>query len=96
VYGAMQKILLMSDTHGNLDIINKKAAQTNADFVIHAGELEIVGAFESAGKPLVTRFPRNVKFELVSAPQKCFDSVWAIQFVVVHCNHSPYNLDDIC
>lgn len=34
----MQRILLISDTHGNLDIVNEKAAQTNADFVIHAGD----------------------------------------------------------
>lgn len=34
----MQKILLLSDTHGNLDIINKLADKTEADFVIHAGD----------------------------------------------------------
>ena len=34
----MRRILLISDTHGNLDIINEKATQTNADFVIHAGD----------------------------------------------------------
>lgn len=34
----MRRILLISDTHGNLDIINEKAAQTKADFVIHAGD----------------------------------------------------------
>jgi predicted phosphodiesterase len=28
----MQKILLISDTHGNLDIMNEKATQINADF----------------------------------------------------------------
>jgi predicted phosphodiesterase len=34
----MRKILLISDTHGNLDIINEKVMQTKADFVIHAGD----------------------------------------------------------
>lgn len=34
----MRRILLVSDTHGNVDIINEKATQTNADFVIHAGD----------------------------------------------------------
>ncbi|CAM2742636.1 TPA: DUF2433 domain-containing protein [Legionella pneumophila] len=34
----VRKILLLSDTHGNLDIINQLVAQTNADMVIHAGD----------------------------------------------------------
>lgn len=34
----MRRILLLSDTHGNLDIINQLVAQTNADMVIHAGD----------------------------------------------------------
>lgn len=34
----MRRILMISDTHGNLDIINEKVAQTNADMVIHAGD----------------------------------------------------------
>ena len=34
----MRRILLISDTHGNLDIINQMVAQTNADMVIHAGD----------------------------------------------------------
>lgn len=34
----MRRILLISDTHGNLDIINEKVAETNADMVIHAGD----------------------------------------------------------
>ncbi|MFO9088671.1 metallophosphoesterase [Legionella pneumophila serogroup 1] len=34
----MRKILLISDTHGNLDIINKKVNQTQADMVINAGD----------------------------------------------------------
>ncbi len=34
----MRRILLISDTHGNLDIINQKVAETNADMVIHAGD----------------------------------------------------------
>ena len=33
----MRRILLISDTHGNLDIINEKVAETMADMVIHAG-----------------------------------------------------------
>lgn len=34
----MRRILLISDTHGNLDIINEKVQRTNADLVIHAGD----------------------------------------------------------
>lgn len=34
----MSRILLISDTHGNLDAINEKIAKTNADMVIHAGD----------------------------------------------------------
>ncbi|WP_131781192.1 metallophosphoesterase family protein [Legionella gresilensis] len=34
----MRRILLISDTHGNLDIINEKVNQTKADIVIHAGD----------------------------------------------------------
>ena len=34
----MRRILLISDTHGSLDIINEKVAETNADMVIHAGD----------------------------------------------------------
>lgn len=34
----MRRILLISDTHGNLDIINQKVSETNADMVIHAGD----------------------------------------------------------
>jgi predicted phosphodiesterase len=34
----MYKMLLLSDTHGKLDIINELALQTKADFVIHAGD----------------------------------------------------------
>lgn len=32
-------VLLVSDTHGNLDIINQLVEITNADLVIHAGDL---------------------------------------------------------
>lgn len=34
----MTRALLISDTHGNLDIINKLAEKTNVDMVIHAGD----------------------------------------------------------
>ncbi len=34
----MTRILLISDTHGNLDIINELALKTNADCIIHAGD----------------------------------------------------------
>lgn len=34
----MKKILLLSDTHGNLDIINELALKLSADCVIHAGD----------------------------------------------------------
>jgi hypothetical protein len=32
------RLLLISDTHGKLDIINELSAQTQADAVIHAGD----------------------------------------------------------
>ena len=32
------RLLLISDTHGKLKIINDLAAQVNADAVIHAGD----------------------------------------------------------
>lgn len=35
----MQRILLISDTHGNIDLINDLALKSQADFVIHAGDL---------------------------------------------------------
>lgn len=34
----MYRILLLSDTHGNLNIINELALKVKADFVIHAGD----------------------------------------------------------
>jgi predicted phosphodiesterase len=34
----MQKILLISDTHGKLDALSEKISQTKPDFVIHAGD----------------------------------------------------------
>lgn len=34
----MIRILLISDTHGNLDIINRLVVKTKADLVIHAGD----------------------------------------------------------
>ncbi|WP_274520281.1 metallophosphoesterase [Legionella nautarum] len=35
----IHRILLISDTHGNLDIFIEKVAQANADIVICAGDL---------------------------------------------------------
>jgi predicted phosphodiesterase len=42
------RILLISDTHGKLDIINVLSAQTHADAVIHAGDFGFYddGSFE--------------------------------------------------
>ena len=34
----MTRALLISDTHGNLDVINKLVEKTQADMVIHAGD----------------------------------------------------------
>jgi len=34
----MTRILLLSDTHGNIDIINTLVKKTNTDMVIHAGD----------------------------------------------------------
>ncbi len=41
----MYKRLLLSDTHGKLDIINELALQTKADFVIHAGDFGFYDEF---------------------------------------------------
>ena len=35
----MQRILLISDTHGNIESINELALKSRADFVIHAGDV---------------------------------------------------------
>ncbi len=35
----MIKILLISDTHGHLDVINDLAEKTKTDLVIHAGDV---------------------------------------------------------
>ena len=42
------RLLLISDTHGKLDIINELSAQTQADAVIHAGDFGFYddGSFE--------------------------------------------------
>jgi len=42
------RLLLISDTHGKLDIINERSAQTHADAVIHAGDFGFYddGSFE--------------------------------------------------
>ena len=59
----MQKILLISDTHGNLDIINEKATQTNADFVIHAGD------FGFYDKESISRLsPRELRLLVTHSP----------------------------
>lgn len=41
----MYKILLLSDTHGKLDIINELVLQSKSDFVIHAGDFGFYDEF---------------------------------------------------
>ncbi len=36
------KILLISDTHGNIDIINTLATQEGVDACIHAGDFGLI------------------------------------------------------
>ncbi len=47
------RVLLVSDTHGNLDIINQLVEVTNADLVIHAGDFGFYD--ESSYRHLSTR-----------------------------------------
>ncbi|MBI4356416.1 MAG: metallophosphoesterase [Gammaproteobacteria bacterium] len=49
----MYRILLVSDTHGNLDRINRLAEETQADFVIHAGDFGFYD--EESSRQLSTR-----------------------------------------
>ena len=47
------RVLLISDTHGNLDIINQLIDTTTADLVIHAGDFGFYD--ESSYRHLSTR-----------------------------------------
>ncbi len=54
---------------------------------VFLSQTKVVCTLECSCNPLVAICFGHLKFELVSATQKCFDSCWAIQFVIVHCNH---------
>jgi predicted phosphodiesterase len=59
----MRRILLLSDTHGNLDIVNEKISQTKADFVIHAGDF---GFYDE--KSLSRLSPRELRLLVSHSP----------------------------
>jgi predicted phosphodiesterase len=59
----MLRILLLSDTHGNLDIINQLVAQTNADMVIHAGDF---GFYDD--QSIVSLNPRELRLLICHSP----------------------------
>ncbi|MDR3441470.1 MAG: metallophosphoesterase family protein [Legionella sp.] len=59
----MRRILLLSDTHGNLDIINQLVAQTNADMVIHAGDF---GFYDD--ESVYRLSPRELRLLVVHSP----------------------------
>lgn len=59
----MRRILLISDTHGNLDIINKKVSQTNADMVIHAGDF---GFYDD--QSVYRLSPRELRLSVAHSP----------------------------
>ncbi len=59
----MRRILLISDTHGNLDIINEKIAQTNADMVIHAGDF---GFYDEQSINRLS--PRELRLSIAHSP----------------------------
>ncbi|MBS0358506.1 MAG: metallophosphoesterase [Proteobacteria bacterium] len=72
----MYKILLISDTHGNLDAINEKAIQTKADFVIHAGdfgfydETSIYHLSQRELRLLVTHSPFREKYNVTKLTER--------------------------
>lgn len=59
----MRKILLISDTHGNLDIINEKALQVKADIVIHAGDF---GFYDE--QSILRLSPRELRLLVTHSP----------------------------
>ncbi|QDP72137.1 metallophosphoesterase family protein [Legionella israelensis] len=59
----MRRILLISDTHGDLDIINEKVAQTNADMVIHAGDF---GFYDD--QSVYRLSPRELRLSVAHSP----------------------------
>lgn len=59
----MRRILLISDTHGNLDIINEKVSQTNADMVIHAGDF---GFYDD--QSVYRLSPRELRLSVAHSP----------------------------
>jgi predicted phosphodiesterase len=62
----MLRILLISDTHGNMDIINEKVAETKADMVIHAGDF---GFYDDQSVYRLT--PRELRLSVTHSPVWC-------------------------
>lgn len=61
----MHKILLISDTHGNLDRVNELASHTNADFVIHAGDF---GFYDDESVKRLS--PRELRLLITHSPYR--------------------------
>ena len=59
----MLKVLLISDTHGNLDIINETVRAVSADMVIHAGDF---GFYTEDSIPRLS--PRELRLLVVHSP----------------------------
>lgn len=59
----MYRILLLSDTHGNIDIINDLAMGKKVDFVIHAGDF---GFYDEASIKRIS--PRELLLLITHSP----------------------------
>ncbi|NGX43074.1 MAG: hypothetical protein K940chlam7_01365 [Chlamydiae bacterium] len=61
----MQRILLISDTHGKLDVINELVERTNAQMVIHAGDF---GFYDTDSVERLSN--RELRLLIVHSPAK--------------------------
>lgn len=69
----MKRILLISDTHGRLDVINELARETSADYCFHLGDLCIYT------KASVNRFSADMLYkQLRHAPELSAEQLSAI------------------
>ncbi|MCB1083431.1 MAG: metallophosphoesterase, partial [Simkania sp.] len=59
----MLRILLASDTHGNLDCLNRLAEEKNADLIIHAGDF---GFYDENSPERLSQ--RELKLRIVHSP----------------------------
>lgn len=67
----MHRILLLSDTHGNLDLINRFAAEYHADLCIHCGDVGFFTAQSVLQLPHA-ELTRMVRHSALSAERKEF------------------------